>query len=128
MSTTQPLHSIKLSTGAQIRAGRALLGWRVADLASAAGLHRNAVSYWERRAKLPRSEAVGCKCIRNALFAAGVVAVNMPAPGVCLLPEIATPSPPETVVATTGNSDAGTGAAFRANRDSHETLPASLYS
>lgn len=86
MSTTQPLHSIKLSTGAQIRAGRALLGWRVADLASAAGLHRNAVSYWERRAKLPRSEAVGCKRIRAALFAAGVVTTNVPAPGVFLMP------------------------------------------
>lgn len=94
MSTTPSIHSIKLSTGAQIRAGRALLGWRRADLASAAGLHRNAVAYWERVARLPRSEQVGCRRIRDALFAAGVVAVNVPAPGVCLIPEsVRTPAP-----------------------------------
>ena len=32
----------KLVTGAQIKAARALLGWRRIDLAAAAGLHRNA--------------------------------------------------------------------------------------
>jgi transcriptional regulator with XRE-family HTH domain len=49
--------------GAQIRAARALLGWRRADLATAAGLHRNAVAYWERRTRLPRREEVGCSRI-----------------------------------------------------------------
>lgn len=75
----------KLSSGAQIRAGRALLGWRRIDLAAAAGLHRNAVAYWERRVRLPRREPFACEKIRAALRAAGVVTVATPAPGVCLL-------------------------------------------
>ncbi len=99
-----PPRSTKFSTGAQIRAGRALLGWRRSDLGRAAGLHRNSIAYWERVARLPRSEPVGCRCIRDALFAAGVVAVNMPAPGVCVLPDSARSAPvssAETVTAIT---------------------------
>jgi hypothetical protein len=63
-----------------------LLGWRRSDLASAAGLYRNSIHYWERLALLPSVEQVGCNRIRKALFAAGVLAVDSPAPGVCLLP------------------------------------------
>ena len=37
----------KFVMGSQIRAARALLGWRREDLATAANLHPNAVSYWE---------------------------------------------------------------------------------
>ena len=41
-----------IATGAQIRAGRALLRWRQSDLAKAAGLHRKAIIYWERMGKV----------------------------------------------------------------------------
>ena len=74
----------KFVTGSQIRAARALLGWRREDLATAAQLHPNAVSYWEKRAKLPtRHEPEACKKMRDAFSCAGVITVNTPAPGVC---------------------------------------------
>ena len=74
----------KFVMGSQIRAARALLGWRREDLASAAQLHPNAVSYWEKRAKLPpRTEPDACRKMRAALASAGVITVNTPAPGVC---------------------------------------------
>jgi DNA-binding XRE family transcriptional regulator len=75
----------ELKTGAQIRAGRALLGWRRDDLAAAAGLHRNAIAYWEWHDKLPRKEPSTCARIRKAFHDAGVTVVNAPAPGVCLI-------------------------------------------
>ena len=77
----------KFVMGSQIRAARALLGWRREDLATAANLHPNAVSYWEKRAELPsRTEPSACKRMRQALAGAGIVTVNSPAPGVCLMP------------------------------------------
>ena len=87
------IRPVPFASGPQIRAGRALLGWRRADLAKAASLHPNAVAYWERRERLPRREQVGCRRIREALAQAGVVAVIVPAPGVCLLPRSARPAP-----------------------------------
>ena len=75
----------KLVTGAQIKAARALLGWRRIDLAAAAGLHRNAVAYWEGQPRMPRREPFACRKMRTALLSAGVVTVSTPAPGVCLL-------------------------------------------
>lgn len=75
----------KFTTGSQIRAARALLGWRRSDLATAAGLHRNSVNYWESRNGFPRHEQVGCRRIRKALREAGVVPVH--GPGVSFLPE-----------------------------------------
>lgn len=75
----------KLVTGVQIKAGRALLGWRRVDLAAAAGLHPNSVSIWERRQRMPRREPSACRKMRAALLSAGVVTVSTPAPGVCLL-------------------------------------------
>jgi hypothetical protein len=75
----------KLVSGAQIKAARALLGWRRIDLAAAAGLHRNAVAYWEGQRRMPRSEPFACQKMRAALLSAGVVTVSTPAPGVCLL-------------------------------------------
>jgi hypothetical protein len=84
---------VSFVSGLQIRAGRALLGWRRTDLARAANLHPNAVAYWERRERLPRREEVGCRRIGEALSQAGVVAVNVPAPGVCLFPRSARPAP-----------------------------------
>ena len=74
----------KFVTGSQIRAARALLGWRREDLAAAARLHPNAISYWEKRAKLPtRHEPDACRKMRAALAGVGVITVNTPAPGVC---------------------------------------------
>lgn len=93
MATTRSISDLTIRTGPQIRAGRALLGWRRTDLARAASLHPNAVAYWERRERLPRREQVGCRRIREALAQAGVVAVTIPAPGVCLLPRSARPAP-----------------------------------
>jgi transcriptional regulator with XRE-family HTH domain len=75
----------KLSTGSQIRAGRALLGWRRTDLATATGLHRNSIARWENCARLPRQEPFACTKIRAALLSAGVVTIATPAPGVCLV-------------------------------------------
>lgn len=75
----------KFVTGAQIKGGRALLGWRRADLAEAAGLHVNSIAYWEGQQRMPRSEPFACRKMRAALLLAGVVTVSTPAPGVCLL-------------------------------------------
>ncbi len=38
-----------IATGAQIRAGQALLGRKQPGLAQAAGLHPKAVAYWEAK-------------------------------------------------------------------------------
>ena len=86
------IQPVPFSSGLQIRAGRALLGWRRTDLARAANLHPNAVAYWERRERLPHREEVGCRRIREALSHAGVVVVSAPAPGVCLMPRLARPA------------------------------------
>jgi len=50
-------------SGAQVRAARAMLGWRRRDLAAAAGLHPNAVAYWERQGDIIAGsiEPVGCR-------------------------------------------------------------------
>lgn len=75
--------TLMLTSGAQIRAARALLGWRRSDLAEAAKLHRNSVAYWEQQAVISADvEPVGVHHIRNALAAAGVIAFTDPAPGV----------------------------------------------
>lgn len=75
-----------IATGAQIRAGRALLGWRQRDLAEAAGLHPKAVAYWERKAIMRRrGEEVGVGRIRQAFEAAGVVVFTSPSPGARLV-------------------------------------------
>lgn len=94
------LNPPKLVTGAQIKAARALLGWRRIDLAAAAGLHRNAVAYWEGRTRMPRREPIACRKMRAALLSAGVITVSTPAPGVCLLSlgrRPASQSPPSPV-------------------------------
>ena len=75
-----------IATGAQIRAGRALLGWRQSDLAEAAGLHPKAVQYWERKTAMRgRGEEVGVARIREAFEAAGVLAFTSPSLGVRLV-------------------------------------------
>jgi len=55
------------------------------ELSKAAGLHRNAIAYWERHATIPAGgfrEPVACRHIRQALQAAGVEVFTNPAPGV----------------------------------------------
>lgn len=74
-----------LITGAQIRAGRALLGWSREELADAAEVHRNAVGYWESRgaaAAEAASSSYALHHITRALHAAGVELVCDPTPGV----------------------------------------------
>jgi hypothetical protein len=80
-----------ITTGAQIRAARALLRWRRQELAVAAGLHPNAVAYWERRDVIPSppdaDTPFACHRMTNALRTAGVVMVGIPGPGVALKPD-----------------------------------------
>ena len=63
-----------IASGNQIRAGRALIGWRPRDLAKAAGLHRKAIIYWERKIEVSRRQAQGWAPTRMlaAFNAAGV--------------------------------------------------------
>lgn len=76
------------STGSQIRAARALLGWHRDDLAAAAKLHSNSVAYWEAKASIPTCyEPVGCMMMREALERAGVVPIADPGPGVQFVDE-----------------------------------------
>jgi DNA-binding XRE family transcriptional regulator len=78
----------RITTGAQIRAARALLAWTRQDLAAAARLHPNAVAYWERHAVIPSPPdgnlPFACRHIAHALRLAGVVMVSRPGPGVAL--------------------------------------------
>ena len=62
-------------SGGQIRTARAGLGWSQTDLGRAAGLHRNAVGYWERHETIPHgryNEPVGVARMREALERAGM--------------------------------------------------------
>jgi DNA-binding XRE family transcriptional regulator len=70
------------STGPQIRAGRALLGWSRADLARAAGLHRNSIAYWERETDIPTCTPYACERIAGAFIRAGIEAFSQPTAGV----------------------------------------------
>jgi len=76
-----------LVTGSQIRAARALLGWNRSKLAEAAGLHRNAVAYWERHDVIPTGRyaaPIACRYIQAVLLSAGVEIFDDPSPGVRL--------------------------------------------
>lgn len=72
-----------IRTGAQIRAARALLGLKRADLAGAAKLHPNAVKYWEART-VPTPPPYAVRAMEEALEKLGVVAFIDPYPGVRL--------------------------------------------
>src|SRR5262249_52276284 len=76
---------------AQIRAARGLLRWSQARLAQAAGLHINAVRYWEGLHAMPlqppSSDGYGCRRIEDALIKAGVVLIDAPSPGVMINPD-----------------------------------------
>ena len=75
-----------IASGNQIRAGRALLGWRQCDLAKAAGLHRKAIIYWERMGEVTQRQARGRAPTRMlaAFQSAGVDMVAEPRAGVFL--------------------------------------------
>lgn len=80
-----------LCSGRQIRAARAMLGWTRAELANAAGVHPNAVAYWERAPQIPGTLPSGRQSwhetavvarIRKSLESAGIGFISTPAPGV----------------------------------------------
>jgi transcriptional regulator with XRE-family HTH domain len=74
-----------ITTGAQIRAARALLDWARPELAEASGLHANSIAYWERHRSIPagyRQTPYAVERIRTALLAAGVESTIEPSPGV----------------------------------------------
>ena len=52
----------RIVTGCQIRAARSLLDWSRAKLARAAGLHPNAVAYWEQTPVIPTDRHEPCTC------------------------------------------------------------------
>ena len=74
----------QIVSGGQIRAGRALLGWRQSDLAKAAGLHPKAVQYWEGKPTIKGRE-VGVERICDTFEHAGVALFTDPSPGVRLV-------------------------------------------
>ena len=77
----------RIVMGCQIRAARSLLGWSQDELARAAGLHPNAVVYWEQTPVIPtgRHEPHACRKIAEALRCAGVEFVGHAKPGVRLV-------------------------------------------
>lgn len=72
-----------LILGAQIRAGRALLGWSRQDLATRARLHSNSIAYWEGTPAIAR-RSVACERMEAAMNAAGVMFFSRPHPGAYL--------------------------------------------
>ena len=86
MSRTTLHKPSRIVVGTQIGAARALLGWSRAQLASAAGLHINAIRYWEAKIGIPvRREPHACRRIREALLHAGVEFIGHAKPGVRLV-------------------------------------------
>jgi hypothetical protein len=72
--------------GAQIRAGRALLGWSRKELATRARLHSNSVAYWEGTERISGRQSA-CERMEAALKAEGVVFFTKPYPGAYLCVE-----------------------------------------
>jgi ribosome-binding protein aMBF1 (putative translation factor) len=76
-----------ISTGRQISAARALIGWSQDDLASACALNRNSIVWWERKPVIPTGKyrvPHAVERIEKALAMVGVRIVTRPAPGVYL--------------------------------------------
>src|SRR5688572_12849987 len=81
---SRPLGRIVM--GCQIRAARSLLGWSRAQLAAAAGLNVNSISYWEAMTVISaKREPHACARIRQALHQAGVEVGGHAKPGVRLV-------------------------------------------
>lgn len=76
-----------IGSGAQIKAARALINWTQSDLATAAGLHANAVAYWEAKPAITSRHHAGSgpRRISEALAAKGVAFISEPGPGVCFV-------------------------------------------
>lgn len=74
----------RIVLGCQIRAARSLLGWSQDELARAAGLHPNAVAYWEQTVAIStgRHQPHACRKMAEALRCAGVEFVGHAKPGV----------------------------------------------
>jgi hypothetical protein len=72
--------------GAQIRAGRALIGWSRQELATRARLHSNSVAYWEGTDRISGRQSA-CERMEAALKAEGVVFFTKPYPGAYLCVE-----------------------------------------
>ena len=87
-TVTEPhLQPAKVVTGAQLRAGRALLGWSSQTLATAARVHINTIGRWEAARTLPAfllREPYGVRRMREAMESAGVKFFIRPSPGVRL--------------------------------------------
>ena len=85
---------------AQIKAGRAFLGWSQEDLAEAAGLHPNAIRYYEAQHARPFSwetaNGYGVERITIAFHKAGLTLCSSP-PGVAINPDIYKPRKPPTM-------------------------------
>lgn len=78
-----------IPSGKLISAARTVLGWTQQDLAQAAGLHRNAIVYWEghetiTRKHQPKYGNSGPNRIEEALAKAGIKFITEPAAGLCL--------------------------------------------
>lgn len=90
------------------------MGWSQRDLAEAAGLHENAVAYWEAKASIRYSRFHGNSAsnrIVRALANAGVMFITEPGPGVCLGPK---PQFPDAIKGTAPLPHRSSSAAFAA--------------
>lgn len=68
---TAPLYEAGMITPAQIRAARALLGWKQVDLAKASGLSEMTVKNLEKPGSDPRASTLNA--VQTAFEAAGVI-------------------------------------------------------
>ena len=76
----------RIVMGCQISAARSLLDWSRAQLAAAAGLNVNSITYWEAMTVISaKREPHACARIRQALHQAGVEFVGHAKPGVRLI-------------------------------------------
>jgi len=73
-----------ITSGSQIRAARAGLGWSQTELAERAGIHAQSASYWERQGAISRYRAQGraLGLMLAAFQSAGVDMIAEPRVGV----------------------------------------------
>ena len=73
-----------ITSGSQIRAARAGLGWSQTELAERAGIHAQSASYWERQGAISRYRAQGraLGLMLTAFQSAGVDMIAEPRVGV----------------------------------------------
>ena len=65
----------RIGMGYQIRAARSLLNWSRTKLAGAAGLHPNAVAYWEQTPAVPTDRHE--PCTRACMTGIGISTTHM---------------------------------------------------